>query len=82
MTRVGITTIDNPYNPITDFSNWFKFDSEKGYYTCAYLGRLTNTSPSMSDEENAQEIQRAIDEMLKYDFTGKLKKVVFEEVSS
>lgn len=34
----AITTFDNPYNPFEQFSDWFLFDVEKGYNTCAYLG--------------------------------------------
>ena len=40
--NVRITTIDNPYNPFTDYDNWLNFDIEKGYYTCNKLARLSN----------------------------------------
>lgn len=33
----ALTTFDNPYNPFEQFSDWFLFDVEKGYNTCAYL---------------------------------------------
>nr|DAJ97692.1 MAG TPA: hypothetical protein [Caudoviricetes sp.] len=51
------------------------FDEEKGYHSCAYLGRIAKTSEQLSDEENAQEIERAIDEIIKYDFQNIYKKV-------
>ena len=63
-----LTTFDNPYNPFDEFTSWFMFDEEKGYHSCAYLGRIAKTSEQLSDEENAQEIERAIDEIIKYDF--------------
>ena len=69
-----LTTFDNPYNPFDEFTSWFMFDEEKGYHSCAYLGRIAKTSEQLSDEENAQEIERAIDEIIKYDFQNIYKK--------
>ena len=70
-----LTTFDNPYNPFDEFTSWFMFDEEKGYHSCAYLGRIAKTSEQLSDEENAQEIERAIDEIIQYDFQNIYKKV-------
>lgn len=70
-----LTTFDNPYNPFDEFTSWFMFDEEKGYHSCAYLGRIAKTSEQLSDEENVQEIERAIDEIIKYDFQNIYKKV-------
>ena len=70
-----LTTFDNPYNPFDEFTSWFMFDEEKGYHSCAYLGRIAKTSEQLSVEENAQEIERAIDEIIKYDFQNIYKKV-------
>lgn len=70
-----LTTIDNPFNPVTQFDSWFLFDVEKGYNSCAYLGRIARTSDELSEQENAEEIERAIDEIIKYDFMGIYKKV-------
>ena len=70
-----ITTIDNPYDPFKDFTSWFMYDEDKGYHTCAYLARIANTSGQLSDEENTNEVERAIDEIIKYDFRNIYKKV-------
>lgn len=63
--RIGITTIDNPYDPINDFDHWFLFDVFKGYNTCGYLARICTTSDQLSDVENEKETEQAIDEMIK-----------------
>lgn len=68
MANLRVTTKDNPYDPFEEFDQWLLYDNEKGYGTCAYLARLANTSDSLTDEENDDEIERAIDEMIKYDF--------------
>lgn len=73
--QVMLTTIDNPFDPFEQFDSWFLFDVEKGYNSCDYLGRIAKTSDQLSDEENNEEIERAIDEIIKYDFTNMFKKV-------
>jgi len=74
--RCALTTVDNPFNPFEQFTSWFLFDEEKGYHSSAYLGRIARTSDQLSDEENNQEIERAIDEIIKYDFTNIYRKVI------
>lgn len=73
--RCMLTTIDNPFDPFEQFDSWFLFDVEKGYNSCAYLGRIARTSDQLSEEENDQENERAIDEIIKYDFLNIYKKV-------
>lgn len=71
-----LTTIDNPFDPIEQFTSWFMFDTEKGYNSCSYLSRIARTSDELSDEENNEEIERAIDEIIKYDLNNVYKKLV------
>lgn len=70
-----LTTIDNPFDPFTQFDDWFLFDTEKGYNSCSRLDRITNLSDEMSEVEINEEIERAIDEIIKYDFLNIYKKV-------
>lgn len=78
MRKVAITTIDNPYDPFTEFDKWFIYDNTKGYGTCSYLARIAMTSKALSEEENQETIEEAIDEIIKYDFLNIYKKVVRE----
>lgn len=77
--KARLTTIDNPFDPFTQFDSWFLFDIEKGYNTCSYLGRIARTSDQLTEKENDEEIERAIDEIIKYDFQNIYKKVYEEE---
>lgn len=74
-TQVAITTIDNPYNPFTEFENWMMFDIEKKYNTCGKLARFARTSDEFTDEENNLEVEQAIDEIIKFDPFNIYKKV-------
>lgn len=73
--KVMLTTIDNPYNPFSDFMSWFRYDMEKGYNTCSYLGRIARTSDELTDYENDLEVERAIDEIIENDFMNVYVKV-------
>lgn len=59
-----LSTIDNPFDPFDDFTSWFSFDSEKGYYSCSYLARIAHLSDDMTQKEEDEEIERAIDEII------------------
>lgn len=67
MKNVAITTTDNPFNPLTQFDSWNAFDEGKGYHSCAYLARICRDSEQLTDEENNEELERAIDEIVEYD---------------
>ena len=82
MSKCALTTIDNPYDPFDQFPSWFQFDTDKGYNSCGYLNRIARTSDQLSEEENDREIERAIDEIIKFDFMNVYKKVKREELTS
>lgn len=73
--RSMLTTVDNPFDPLDDFSSWYMYDVESGYNTCAYLARIARTSEQFTESENDEEIERAIDEIIKYDFRNIYVKV-------
>ena len=37
---IMLTTMDNPFNPFIQYNEWYAYDVNKGYNTCAYLARL------------------------------------------
>jgi len=75
MNDVMLTTTDNPFDPFTDFDTWNAFDEAKGYFTCAYLGRITKSSELLSDIDEDQAIDQAIDEIIELNILGIYKKI-------
>ncbi len=78
MRVVALTTTDNPYNPITQFDDWYAFDELQGYGTTNYLARIAKTSQDLSPLDQAIAIEEAVDEIVKLNILGKYKKVVAE----
>lgn len=76
MNKCALTTFDNPFDPFDQFDSWYIYDVDHGYCSCAYLDRIARTSDQLSEEENNKEIERAIDEIIRYDFRNIYKKVV------
>ena len=71
----ALTTVDNPFDPFTQFDSWFQFDVEKGYYSCSRLARVAKLSDDMTEQEVSEAIESAIDTIIKYDITDMYKKV-------
>lgn len=74
-----ITTIDNPYDPFSNFKEWLAYDLEKGYNTCGLLAKYVYTSMSLSDAEEEEEIKRGFNEFLKINPFGIHKLVIKDE---
>ena len=72
---VALTTIDNPYDPITDFDNWYLYDEQKGYHTSSYLARLIKDSDDVDPAFMEFQKEQAIDEILAMDQSGVYKTV-------
>lgn len=75
MTVHMLTTMDNPYNPFTEFDEWLQFDQSSGYNTIQYQARLTITSTELSDDDQDAAIEFAIDEIVRENINGMYKKV-------
>lgn len=73
-----LTTVDNPFDPFTQFDEWYVYDSQLGYYSTAYLARVVNTSNDMSDADQRLAVSDGIDEIVSTDPTGKFIKVTKE----
>lgn len=70
MTQSLLTTTDNPYDPFTQFEDWYNYDYSQGYKTSEYLARIAKTSDELSDEDNEVAIEEAMNEILFLNVTG------------
>ena len=72
-----LSTTDNPHNYFKEPDEWEAWENATGMRATRMIGRFAYTSDNLSVEENEAEMERAIDEIIKYDPTG-----VFIKVSS
>jgi len=70
-----LTTVDNPWNPFTHFDEWRAFDEAAGYHTSAFLARVTRTSDALPEDQQAEAIEQAIDEIVTENVLGLYRKV-------
>lgn len=59
-----LTTVDNPFNPFTQWDEWYEYDTSHGYYSAQYLARIVRTSDELSDEQQDEAREQAIDEIV------------------
>lgn len=62
-----LTTVDNPYNPNTDYDKWLMWDRINQYFTQEYLATIANVSPDMDDAEADEIIEQAMLEIIEQD---------------
>jgi hypothetical protein len=74
-TEYMLTTVDNPYNPFTDFDAWLAFDISKGYHTSSFLARIAMVPDDMPEAYQSLAIQSAIDEVVRENVSGMWRKV-------
>lgn len=70
-----LTTIDNPYNPFTEFKEWLMYDESNGYFTNELLARVASYSNELSEADQDRAVEIAINEIIKEDPTLIYKKV-------
>ncbi len=63
--RCRLTTTDNPFNPFTQWRQWYDFDLKERYATCERIAAIACTSDELTDEENEAEYQLALDQIIK-----------------
>lgn len=77
-----LTTVDNPFDPFTQWDEWFVWDQAAGYHTPGLLARIAKTSDELSDADQYQAIQYAINEIVRENVLGVFKKVKRNEMTT
>lgn len=75
MVHCALTTVDNPYDPLDDYTHWWQYEVSHGYNTSGVLMRFAEVSDQLTDVENDYEIERAIDYIIANDVLNMYKKV-------
>lgn len=70
MIKHMLSTIDNPYDPFTQWDDWFAFDTAAGYHSSGLLARITKTSHELTEAQLEKEIENAIDEIVRENVLG------------
>ena len=70
-----LTTVDNPFDPFTQFNEWLAYDTSFGYNTPGFLARVALTSDNLSDTDQELSLELAIDEIVNENVNGMYRKV-------
>lgn len=73
-----LTTVDNPFSPFDQWAEWFAFDYSHGYQTVSLLARIAKVSEELSEADQQEAIDLAIDEIVMENVTGMFRKVTKE----
>jgi hypothetical protein len=65
-----LTTVDNPWNPYTNWDEWYAWDQAKGYDTPGLLARVANVSFDLSEGDQHLAVKEAIDSIVEHNFSG------------
>ena len=70
-----LTTKDNPFDPFTEWNEWYAYDLRLGHGTAAYLARVVRTSDELSEVDQYTAIDDAMDEIVSENLNGMFIKV-------
>lgn len=74
-----LTTVDNPFDPFTEWREWLSWDTNAGYCTPSLLARLVITSDELSEADQHDALQDAIDRIIELNPSGMHVKITKEE---
>ena len=81
MSESMLTTVDNPFDPFTQFDQWYAYDENAGYHTSALLARIVKSSDELSEADQSVAIENAIDEIVRINANALYIKVTSDGTS-
>ena len=82
MVQHMLTTVDNPYDPFTQYDEWYAFDARSGYNTPSLLARVVNSSYEISEADQDQAIEDAIEQIVNENVSGVHRMVTAGEIQT
>jgi hypothetical protein len=70
-----LTTVDNPYDPFTQWDEWYAWDRDAGYHTPGFLDRIARMSDELSEGDQHLALEQAMDEIVRENVMGVHRKV-------
>lgn len=70
-----LTTVDNPFDPFTQWREWYSWDETAGYHTTSFLARIVVTSTELSEEDQQLALEQGIDEIIEENVSGMYRKL-------
>ena len=83
ITEYWVTTTDNPFDPFTQYDDWYRYDETHGYCTSGYVARdlgvrsLPSAAPPLVLQ---RAIESAVDDICFFNLTN-VEGVSFKKVS-
>lgn len=65
-----LSTSDNPFNPWTQFDDWYAWDTRENYNTLSLLARVVRTADDLPQALEEQAIEDAIIEIVEENVSG------------
>lgn len=65
-----LSTSDNPFDPFTQYKEWWTWDDRQGYHSPSLLARVAITSDELSSTDQELAIDQAIEEIVEENFSG------------
>lgn len=70
MIETMLTTEDNPFDPFTQWREWYAYDAQLGHHTPALLARVAVLSNDLSEADQSLAIDEAIEEIVRENVSG------------